>query len=131
MTDKQTKEESAQSIGSSIFAATEGETGGEMIGFAEQFKDKVRAIHEHFDKNNDGFLNFEELSNLQLCTNGQALDSTMYGYFCQGLGCQPNKGLSLDVLKLTYASEGANIGELFFNFSEIDVVKHAVGVSVS
>ena len=107
-------EESNQNIGSAIFTSDTTEDGGQMVHFAEQFKDKVRAIHEHFDKNKDGFLNFEELSNLQLATSGQVLESTMYAYLCQGLNCQPDKGLGLDGLKLTYASEGANIGEYMF-----------------
>ena len=111
------EEESAQNVGPSLFttAKTDDVNDGdgnttksneEMISFAEQFVDKIRAIHEHFDKNKDGYLNYDELSSLQLCTSGQTLDSTMYGYLCQGLGCQPDKGLSLDGLKLTYASEG-------------------------
>ena len=113
MTDKgTTREETGETIGTSLFSNGDNDDGDEMISFADQFVDKVRAIHEHFDKNCDGFLNFEELSSLQLCTSGQILDSSLYGYLCQGLGCQPDKGLSLDGLKLTYASEGANVGEL-------------------
>ena len=117
---KEEEEESAHNVGSSIFTATEGEEGGHMINFADQFKDKVLAIHEHFDKNKDGFLNFDELSALQLCTSGQVLDSTMYGYICQGLGCAPSEGLHLDGLKLTYASDGANVGKFSSVVSSIE-----------
>ena len=114
MTDKEaTKEESGQNIGSSLFSKDDNDDSGEMVNFAEQFMDKVRAIHEHFDKDKDGFLNFQELSSLQLYTSGQALDGTMYGYICQAFGSQPSKGLSLNELKLTYAAEGTNAGEFF------------------
>ncbi len=114
MTDEKVKdrEESGDNIGNSLFNTTSSAGGtDEMTSFAEEFVDKTRAIHEHFDLNKDGYLNFDELSSLQLCTSGQTLDSNMYAYLCQGLGCQPDKGLSLDGLKLTYASEGTNLGE--------------------
>lgn len=121
--DRQIKEESGTNIGSSLFSVSssveddDNNDGGEMTSFAEHFKDKVQAIHEHFDKNKDGFLNYEELSSLQLCTSGQVLDSTIYGYLCKELGCLPHQGLSLDGLKLTYASEGTSLGECFWMLS--------------
>eukprot|EP00551_Chaetoceros_affinis_P014176 CAMPEP_0203688894 /NCGR_PEP_ID=MMETSP0091-20130426/1412_1 /ASSEMBLY_ACC=CAM_ASM_001089 /TAXON_ID=426623 /ORGANISM="Chaetoceros affinis, Strain CCMP159" /LENGTH=154 /DNA_ID=CAMNT_0050558453 /DNA_START=172 /DNA_END=636 /DNA_ORIENTATION=+ len=116
MTDKtkQQEEESGENIGNSLFTtdtSSSNTSADDMTSFAEQFIDKTRAIHEHFDKNKDGFLNFDELSSLQLCTSGEILDGNMYQALCQGLGCQPNKGLSLDGLKLTYASEGTNLDE--------------------
>ncbi len=117
MTTQAAQEESASSVESSLFSNTAATTNHEkeedeeqMMSFAEQFKDKVKIIHEHFDKNQDGYLNFEELSNLQLCTSGQSLDGTVYAYICQAFGCHPDKGLSLDGLKLTYASEGTDLG---------------------
>ena len=113
MTKESVKEESGKSIGSSLFSTqNHGNNEGkeDMQNFAEQFKDKVRAIHEHFDKNQDGFLNFEELGNLQMCTSGVELDGAVYGHLCRGFGCTTEKGLSLDGLKLTYASEGTNLG---------------------
>jgi hypothetical protein len=109
MTDKPF-EESAQNVGSSLFSSNTNDDSDEMVNFAEQFRDKVKAIHEHFDENQDGFLNFDELSSLQLRTSGEILDRNMYGYLCQQLGCKPDKGLSLDGLRLTYASEGADVG---------------------
>jgi len=73
--------------------------------------DKVRTIHEHFDKDNDDHLNFDELASLQLFTSGAVMDSNQYGMVCQALGCRPSQGLSLDAMKLTYAADGANIDE--------------------
>lgn len=81
--------------------------------FAKEFQDKVRAIHEFFDKDTDGYLNFEELSNLQLYTSGSEMDKSVYHHLCQIFGSTPKQGLSLDHLRLTYSSDGANIEEDF------------------
>lgn len=81
--------------------------------FAKEFRDKVRLIHEHFDKDQDGYLNFKELSNLQFYTSGSTVDSNSYGHLCKIFGTDPNQGLSLDHLRLTYSSVGANIDDDF------------------
>ena len=81
--------------------------------FAEEFKDKVRLLHEQFDKDKDGFLNFPEIRSLQLHTSGEDMDENNYVMVCRALDCHPNKGISVDALRLTYASEGANIDEDF------------------
>jgi hypothetical protein len=78
--------------------------------FAEEFTDKVRGLHEHFDLNKDGFLNFEELRSLQLMTSGEDMKPEHYEMACRALDCHPSKGLSLDALRLTYAADGTNIG---------------------
>uniref|UniRef100_A0A7R9ZNJ3 EF-hand domain-containing protein n=1 Tax=Craspedostauros australis TaxID=1486917 RepID=A0A7R9ZNJ3_9STRA len=80
--------------------------------FAEQFKDKVRALHEHFDKDKDGFLNLKELAALQLATDGSRLTEQNYLMACKALACDPNNGIPLPALKVTYLAEGANIGTL-------------------
>jgi|AntRauTorckE5430_2_1112549.scaffolds.fasta_scaffold41043_1 hypothetical protein len=95
--------ESASNIGAALFQSSDS--------FAVEFMDKVRLIHEHFDKDNDGFLNFEELSSLQLITSGAEMDGSSFGMICQALGCKPSQGLGLDALKLTYAAQGANVDE--------------------
>lgn len=81
--------------------------------FANEFQDKVRAIHEFFDKDADGYLNFQELSNLQLYTSGSEMDKNVYHHLCQIFGTTPKQGLSIDHLRLTYSSDGANIEEDF------------------
>ena len=97
------KEETAQNIGAALFS-------GKNDSFAGEFTDKVKKIHEYFDKDKDGYLNFQELSALQLVTSGQEMDGTQYGMVCQALQVAPSKGLPLDALKLTYAA-GANIDD--------------------
>jgi hypothetical protein len=96
------KETSAASVGSAIFESSDS--------FAADFMDKVSAIHEHFDKDKDGFLSFEELASLQLVTSGSEMDGTQYGIVCQAFGCRPSQGLGIDALKLTYAA-GASVDE--------------------
>jgi Ca2+-binding EF-hand superfamily protein len=81
--------------------------------FAKEFQDKVRTIHEYFDKDKDGYLNFEELSNLQRYTSGSEMEKSVYHHLCQIFGSTPNRGLSIDHLRLTYSSDGANIDEDF------------------
>eukprot|EP00980_Cylindrotheca_fusiformis_P016023 scaffold4715_cov115-Cylindrotheca_fusiformis.AAC.7 len=78
---------------------------------AELFRDRVRSLHEHFDKDGDGHLNFEELAALQKATEGVILSEEMYVMACKALDCIPNKGISMGALKLTYASEGADISK--------------------
>eukprot|EP00978_Attheya_sp_CCMP212_P001200 scaffold2513_cov47-Attheya_sp.AAC.3 len=79
--------------------------------FAEEFTDKVRGLHEHFDLNKDGFLNFEELRSLQLMTSGEDMKPEHYEMACRALDCHPSNGLSLDALRLTYAADGTSIDE--------------------
>lgn len=102
------KEEDAKHVGNPVFAK-DSENG--EVCFANEFKDKVAAIHEHFDKDNDGCLNYEELRSLQLCTSGSDMDESLYVMICRGFGCHPNQGVSIDALRLTYASDGTNIDE--------------------
>ena len=99
---QESKKDPGANVGSAIFESSESYSAG--------FMDKVRAIHEHFDKDKDGFLNFEELSSLQLVTSGAEMDGTQFGMVCQAIGCRPSQGLGLDALKLTYAA-GANVDE--------------------
>mmetsp|Transcript_28509 Transcript_28509/g.42137 ORF Transcript_28509/g.42137 Transcript_28509/m.42137 type:complete len:152 (-) Transcript_28509:230-685(-) len=102
------EETESAAIGSAVFELQEN---GKTISFAEEFKDKVRAIHEHFDKDGDGFLCFEELTSLQEMTSGADMDGTQFGMVCQALGCRPSQGLGLDALRLTYASEGSSVDD--------------------
>lgn len=74
------------------------------------FRDRIRCLFEHFDKDCDGHLNFTELSALQKATEGVILSEEMYLMTCRTLNCQPGKGISLGALKVTYASDGANVG---------------------
>lgn len=82
--------------------------------FAEEFKDKVGAIHKFFDRDQDGFLNKDELADLQYKTSGTVLDSDQYVMVCKALGCQPNKGIPLDALRLTYAADGTNLDDDYY-----------------
>ena len=78
--------------------------------YAEAFRDKVLAIHEHFDTDKDGYLHFEELSKLQVATSGTGLDGDQYVMVCRALECRPNKGIPVEALRLTYAADGTNVG---------------------
>lgn len=81
------------------------------LSMAELFTDRVRKIHEKFDIDKDGHLNFEELAALQQTTDGATLTKDMYVMACRALDCQPSIGVSVGALKLTYASEGADISK--------------------
>ena len=100
---KQENEQQANNVGSAIFESSNS--------YALEFMDKVRAIHEYFDKDKDGHLNFQELSSLQLITSGARMDSTQYEMVCKAFGCNAAKGLPLDALKLTYAADGTNAND--------------------
>mmetsp|Transcript_15341 Transcript_15341/g.21369 ORF Transcript_15341/g.21369 Transcript_15341/m.21369 type:complete len:131 (-) Transcript_15341:20-412(-) len=79
--------------------------------FARAMADKVAAIHEYFDKDKDGHLNFQELRSLQLLTSGDDMDKEQFVAVCRVLDCHPSRGISLNALKLTYAADGANIAK--------------------
>jgi hypothetical protein len=72
--------------------------------------DLVKEIHAHYDKDEDGFLNFVELATLQLETSGVKMTGDQYTLACKTLECHPNLGLSLKALRWTYAAEGSNVG---------------------
>jgi hypothetical protein len=82
--------------------------------FAEGFRDKVNAIHEHFDRDKDGCLNFRELAALQYRTSGNELVSDQYVMVCKALGCHPDKGLSVQTLRLTYAADGTDLEDDYY-----------------
>ena len=82
--------------------------------------DKVLAVHEHFDKDQDGFLNYFELRSLQICTsagkNADILnDMTQQQYegICQALDCNPKQGVDVESLRLTYATGMSDVDRDF------------------
>ena len=97
------EEQSATKVGGAIF----------QDGTTFDMKSQVVAIHEHFDVDGDGFLNYKELSSLQLITSGADMTPEQYKHVCTMLDCHPDKGLSLDALRLTYAAEGTNVEDDF------------------
>jgi hypothetical protein len=88
------------------------EDGNEFC--AEAFRDKVNAIHEHFDRDKDGYLNFHELADLQYRTSGNELDAEQYAMVCKALGLPPNKGMALQALRLTYAADGTDLEDDYY-----------------
>jgi hypothetical protein len=81
---------------------------------AEAFRDKANAIHEHFDQDNDGFLNFHELAALQYRTSGNELDKDQYVMVCKALGFHPGKGMDMRTLRITYAADGTDLEDDYY-----------------
>jgi hypothetical protein len=71
----------------------------------------VQALHEHFDSDKDGFLNFKEIGALQEATSGESMSVDQYVIVCRTLQCHPGQGISLTALRLTYAAEGTNVAD--------------------
>jgi hypothetical protein len=71
----------------------------------------VQALHEHFDRDKDGFLKYPEISALQQATSGETMTENQYVIVCRTLQCHPGEGISLTALRLTYAAEGTNVAE--------------------
>ena len=65
---------------------------------------KVMALHYHFDADRDGYLSYNELQSLQHITSGAAMSVHEYTMICHALGCEPRRGITLDALRVTYAS---------------------------
>ena len=93
----------ATGVTSALFGS-DGDTS-----LAEGFRDKVVALHSYFDRDKDGYLNHSELRGLQLLTSGEEMNAATYLMACKSIGCDPQQGISLDGLRLVYASEGASI----------------------
>ena len=72
---------------------------------------KVMALHYRFDADRDGYLSYNELQNLQQTTSGAAMSVHEYTMICHALQCEPRHGISLDALRVTYASAQGEGGE--------------------
>lgn len=88
--------------------------------------DLVKEIHAHYDKDEDGFLNFVELATLQIETSGVKMTGEQYTLACKTLECHLNLGLSLKALRWTYAAEGSNVGTCNKRYSLIVDMKSEV-----
>ena len=72
------------------------------VGTKKGPDEKLRAIFQHFDDNDDGYLSYQELRRLQLQTSGDDLDGPTFCALCEEFKCQPSRGLTLDALRATY-----------------------------
>ena len=76
---------------------------------------KILALHRQFDTDGDGCLSHPELQALQNATSGADMSLHEYTMICHALRCEPRRGITLDALRLTYATVedcDANIGTL-------------------
>ena len=95
--------------------------------FREGMIDRVRLIHEEFDKDKDGFLNYFELRALQYATSQTELTPDQYKMVCEALGCSPSEGLDVESIRLTYASGGgSDIHKDFDTIFTVQVVKDKI-----
>ena len=94
-----------------LFETLKEDDSKAMLSFADGFRDKVKILFEKFDIDQDGRLNHDELASLQRVTSPEeeSLTKKMYLMVCQSLACHPDQGISLEALKFTYASDGADI----------------------
>ena len=74
----------------------------DTVGTKKGPDEKLRAIFQHFDDNDDGYLSYQELRRLQLQTSGDDLDGPTFCALCEEFKCQPSRGLTLDALRATY-----------------------------
>ena len=108
------EETPATSVASALFSSDD-------TSLAEGFRDKVAALHSHFDRDEDGFLNHSELRGLQLLTSGEDMNIPTYLMACKSIGCDPQQGISVDGLRLVYAAEGSNVEE---DYNKVFPAKH-------
>ena len=123
-------DETAESNGTTTSSGSNASAGPRSMsalfedGTAFDMKDKVSAIHSHFDRDKDGHLNYSELRSLQLVTSGADMTTEQYKQVCAALNCHVDRGLCLNALKFTYAAEGADVDEDFRKvFPPDDTVK--------
>ena len=92
-------------------SSTSGDPTTTTTALSADQEQKVLALHYHFDADRDGFLSYPELQSLQQTTSGAAMSVQEYTMICHALQCDPRKGISLDALRVTYASVQAEDGE--------------------
>mmetsp|Transcript_12965 Transcript_12965/g.38090 ORF Transcript_12965/g.38090 Transcript_12965/m.38090 type:complete len:147 (-) Transcript_12965:626-1066(-) len=102
MSSESGKENEAKSVGSAIFA----DAGA---SFSSEMADKAKLIFDHFDRDKDERLNYEELRLLQLITSGADMTPENYEMACRALQCEPRKGVTLGAMKITYAAGGTDV----------------------
>ena len=82
-----------------LFTSDTSATDSEVfLSFANEFLDKTQALHEYFDKDQDGGLNFSELLRPQLHTSESDMCGNMYVMVCKMLGCNLNQGVNIKAL---------------------------------
>jgi len=87
-------------------------TSSPCAALSPEQEQKILALHYRFDADRDGYLSHPELRNLQQTTSGAAMSEHEYIMICHALGCDPQRGIGLDALRVTYASaQGESGGE--------------------
>lgn len=69
---------------------------------------KVGALHRQFDIDRSKYLNYSQLSALQLATSGECLEGSEYCHLCREHQCDPRKGLSVKALQIIYEESGVD-----------------------
>ena len=69
-----------------------------------QVVDMLGKLFKHFDRDNDGVLNYQELRELQLATSDDDMSRKEFAQVLKTFGVPANSGLSLQHLKLTYST---------------------------
>mmetsp|Transcript_7739 Transcript_7739/g.16566 ORF Transcript_7739/g.16566 Transcript_7739/m.16566 type:complete len:134 (+) Transcript_7739:288-689(+) len=73
------------------------------------FRDKLVQLFERFDRDKDNYLNYPELKSLQYQTSGADMTIEQYKHVCIMLDCHPDRGVSVEALRLTYKAEGTDL----------------------
>ncbi|KAL7453159.1 hypothetical protein ACHAXS_000294 [Conticribra weissflogii] len=73
------------------------------------FRDKLVHLFERFDHDKDKYLNYPELKSLQYQTSGADMTIEQYKHVCTMLDCHPDRGVSMEALRLTYKAEGTDL----------------------
>ena len=109
--EEETTTTGGETVMKGLFETLKEDDSKAMLSFADGFRDKVKILFEKFDIDQDGRLNHDELASLQRVTSPEEepLTKKMYLMVCQSLACHPDQGISLEALKFTYASDGADI----------------------
>lgn len=93
-----------------------GDSQGTFFPWSKADLDKQRIacdlLFDYSDKDKDGFLSFEEATQLASATGSAALPREVFDEMCEELECDPSKGLDRNALWCTYSEyQAGDIGK--------------------
>ena len=77
---------------------------------------KISTIHSYFDRDCDGYLNYDEMCRLDQAMSRQRISDIQFIHLCQALHCDPQHGLDVRGLQLLYS----DLTSFLFSYCDVN-----------